>query len=318
MTQRHNQTSVREVTDASTNQPFIFIVLFSHDDLNQVENIEPHLISLFRDLNTKGKLNNTLLIVMGDHGSRFGKMRMEIQGKLEERLPLFSMIFPPWFSKKYPKLHENLRINTDRLTSWYDLHATFRHMLYYPDLPSNIKHGQSLLQEVPASRTCAQANVADHWCPCQKWAAVDTSDSHVQNAALAVIEFINSLNSEHVLSKKSCEILNLKTVNYALIEQPNDKVLNFHQTNDLIPEFQSSAKPIQKDYCRYQLQFETSPNSGIYEATVKYHRGWFIASKSVSRVNKYGQQPRCIAKELPHLRKFCFCTVAVNSTASTG
>ena len=288
-------------------------MLFSHDDLNQVERVEPHLLSLIRDLNTKGQLNDTLLIVMGDHGSRFGKMRMEIQGKLEERLPLFSMIFPPWFSKQYPKLYENLRINTDRLTSWYDLHATFRHMLYYPDLPSNMKHGQSLLQEVPTSRTCAQANVAEHWCPCQRWSAVVTTDSHVQNAASAVVEFINSLNSDHALSKKSCEILSLEKVNYAFTEQPNEKLLNFHQTNDQIPEFKSSAKPTQRDFCRYQLQFQTSPNNAIYEATVKYHLGWFIVNKSVSRLNMYGDEPRCIAKELPHLRKFCFC----NSTDST-
>ena len=287
--------------------------------MNQVENVEPHLISLIRDLKTKGHLNNTLLIVMGDHGSRFGKMRMEIQGKLEERLPLFSMILPPWFSERYPKLYANLRINTNRLTSWYDLHATFRHILHYPDLPSKVKHGQSLLKEVPASRTCAQANVAEHWCPCQKWSAVDPSDSHVQNAALAVVEFINSLNSEHDLGKKSCETLSLKTVSSAFTEQPNDKVLNFHQTNDQIPEFRSSAKPQQKNFCRYQVQFETNPNNGVYEATVKYHLGWFIVSKSVSRLNMYGEEPKCVAKQLPHLRKFCFCTtMKLNSTDSTG
>ena len=254
---------------------------------------------------------------MGDHGSRYGKVRMEIQGKLEERLPLFSMILPPWFSEKYPKVYENLRINTNRLTSWYDLHATFRHMLYFPDLPSNLKHGQSLLEVVPTSRTCAQANVAEHWCPCQKWSAVETTDSHVQNAALAAVEFINSENNKHDLSKKFCEILTLKTIHYALTEIPNDKVLNFHQTNDLIPEFKNSAKPNHVDFCRYQIQFETIPNNGIYEATISYHLGWFIVNKSISRVNKYAEQPKCIAKELPHLRKFCFCNMEANTTIST-
>ena len=300
-------------------QPNIhFLVLFSHDDFNEVEKIEPDLLSLVRDLNTRAQLNNTLLIVMGDHGSRFGFMRREIQGKLEERLPLFGMVFPPWFSEKYPKLYENLRVNTDRLTSWYDLHATFRHMLSYPDLPSNIKHGQSLLLEVPASRTCAQANIAPHWCPCQEWSAVDTMDSHVQNAAQAVVEFMNSLNGEHEMSRKFCEILNLKTVIYAAMEEPNEKVLTFHQTNDLRPAFQARARPVQKDICRYQIQLETSPNNGIYEATVKFHLGWFIVSKIVSRVNAYDQQPDCIAKTLPHLRKFCFCNVERNATNSSG
>lgn len=275
--------------------------------------MEPHVLSLIQDLNTKGHLNNTLLIVMGDHGSRFGKMRMEMQGKLEERLPLFSMVFPPWFSQKYPKLYENVRMNTDRLTSWFDLHATFKHMLYYPDLPSNITHGQSLLQEVPASRTCAQAGVAEYWCPCQQWSEVDTMDTHIQNASLAVVELVNALNSEYDLSRKQCEILYLKTVRQAFIETPNEKVLNFYGTNDQVPEFRDSAKPPQKDYCRYQLQIETSPNNGVYEAIVKFHRGWLIVGKSISRVDEYGEQPQCIEKELPHLRKFCFCNSDVNS-----
>ena len=234
-------------------------------------------------------------------------MRMELQGKLEERLPLFSMIFPAWFHERYPRLSKSLRTNTDRLTSWYDLHATFRHMLYYPDIPSNIKHGQSLLQEVPTSRTCAQANVAEHWCPCQKWTAVEITDSHVQNAAMAAVDFMNSLNNEHDLSKKNCEILTLDTVSYALIQEPNEKVLSYHDNNDQVPVFKQSARPKRLDFCRYQLQFKTKPNNGVYEATVKYHLGWFIVSKSVSRVNQYGNEPQCIASELPHLRKFCFC-----------
>ena len=275
--------------------------------MNQVSNVESPVISSIKDLRSKGQLNNTLLIVMGDHGSRFGPMRMVLQGKLEERLPLFAMIFPPWIYERYPKIYKNLQINTDRLTSWYDLHATFRHILYYPDVPSNIKHGQSLLEEVPTSRTCAQANVDEHWCPCQRWSAVEITDSHVQNAALAVVDYINNLNNEHDLSKKNCEFLTLSTVNYALMEEPNEKVLNYHDADDQVPVFKLSARPKRVDFCRYQLQFETSPNKGVYEATVKYHMGWFIVSKGVSRANQYGDQPKCVAKQLPHLRKFCFC-----------
>lgn len=295
---------------------FTHLVLFSHDDINQVETIEPDLISLIRDLKTKGQLDNTLLIVMGDHGTRYGQIRMEIQGKLEERLPLFSMIFPPWFASKYPVLHKNLRINTDRLTSWYDLHATFRHMLNYPHIPSDIKHGQSLLQEVPASRDCTQANVAPHWCPCQRWSAVDVTDSHVRNAAIAVVEYINSQNSEHASSKRLCEVLDLEKVQYALTELPNEKVLNFHETNDFIPVFNVRGRPKQSDFCRYQIQFKTSPNNGVYEATVRFHLGWFIVGKDISRVDQYGQQPDCIARELPHLRKFCLCKSDVNTAFS--
>ena len=48
-------------------------------------------------LKTNGHLNNTLLIVMGDHGSRYSEVRQTTQGKLEERLPMMSLTFPDNF-----------------------------------------------------------------------------------------------------------------------------------------------------------------------------------------------------------------------------
>ena len=244
---------------------------------------------------------------MGDHGARYGAARALLQGKLEERLPLFSMTFPPWFLQKYPEISKNLKINANRLTSWYDVYATFRHMLSYPDVPTGLKHGQSLFTEIPSSRSCSQANVADHWCPCLQWESIDVKHSHVINSALAAVEFMNNANLEHKLSAKNCLKLSLKNINYALLERANEKLLSFQKTNDLLPVFSDKTRPVVKDFCRYQVQFTTSPNNGTYEVTVRYYKEWFIVSKDISRVNEYGGQPECIAKDLPHLRKFCMC-----------
>ena len=297
--------------------PLQFLVRYSHNANSEAARIEPDLLSLLKDLKQNNHLNNTLLIVMGDHGNRYGKARTLMQGKLEERLPLFSMTFPSWFLEKYPGISKNLKINTNRLTSWYDVYATFRHMISYPDVPTNLKHGQSLFTEVPSSRTCAEASVEKHWCPCLEWASIAPEHSHVNNSALAAVEFMNTANLEHQLSANNCRKLTLKDINYALLERPNDKLLSFKQTNDLLPAFSNKSRPHHKDFCRYQIQFTTSPNNGTYEATVRYHKEWFIVSKGISRVNKYGNQPECIARDLPHLRKFCMCKKkAVNAHAS--
>lgn len=245
---------------------------------------------------------------MGDHGLRFGRVRELIQGKLEERLPLLTMAFPPWFKARYPKLAGNLRNNTDRLTSWFDLYATFRHMLSYPELPKDLKHGQSLLTEIPTSRTCEEATVTDHWCPCLQWSPVNAKHSHVQNAALATIEYINYLNVENNKTKKSCEKLTLKGINYALLERPNEQVLRFsHVNTNWETKFRKEYTMSQDYSCHYQVQFVTAPNNGVYEATVKFEKKSFIINTAISRVNKYGDQPQCIAKLFPHLRKFCIC-----------
>ena len=284
-----------------------FIVAYSHNSNSEAGMIEPDLLSLLKDFRDQGYLNNTLLIVMGDHGNRYSKARALIQGKLEERLPLFSLTYPPWFLARYPSINNNLRRNTNRLTSWYDVYATFRHMLIYPEEPSNLTHGKSLLQEIPLSRTCADATIEPHWCPCLRMTPVSVDHTHVKNAALAAVEYLNDALKQHEASAKHCQILSLNAINYALIEQAGEKVLTFKQTNDLKPEYSKSAVPAHENYCRFQLQFTTLPNNGIYEVTVRYNIGWFFVTKSVSRVNQYGDQPQCIAKHLPHLRKFCIC-----------
>ncbi len=48
---------------------------------------------------------------MGDHGHRFHKIRQTFVGKLEEKLPLFSMMIPRLLQKKNPFLKEILNQN---------------------------------------------------------------------------------------------------------------------------------------------------------------------------------------------------------------
>ena len=70
---------------------------FSHHRMNDVKKNERDILALLKGFKAKGYLENTLLIVMGDHGIRFGAVRRLVQGKLEERLPLYSMVVPPGF-----------------------------------------------------------------------------------------------------------------------------------------------------------------------------------------------------------------------------
>ena len=270
--------------------------------------IEWDFLELLQWLKSKSYLNNTLLIVMGDHGLRYGKIRESVQGKLEERLPLYTMLFPAWFKFHYPKLATILKTNTKRLTSWFDVYATFRHMLSYPDLPSDLKHGQSLFIEVPQSRTCTDAGIPDHWCPCLEWSAVNAEHSHIKNSALATLSYINNLNHETNKSRELCQVLSLKEIKYAMLERPNERVLQFSEVDwHWKTRFSKNLKNIEAHVCRYQVQFVTSPSDAIYEATVRFVRGKFVVTTGVSRVNQYSSQPDCIASEFPHLRKFCYC-----------
>ncbi len=51
-----------------------------------------------------GHLDNTLLLVMADHGARFTAARRTTQGKLEGRLAMMSLTFPERFKVRFAAL----------------------------------------------------------------------------------------------------------------------------------------------------------------------------------------------------------------------
>lgn len=49
---------------------FSFHCELSHDSFNQVKSADEDLLELFKWMKSEGHLNNTLLVVMSDHGHR--------------------------------------------------------------------------------------------------------------------------------------------------------------------------------------------------------------------------------------------------------
>ena len=116
---------------------FIFLSsLCHHNTILPLGAAEKDFYEFFKSMQDSGFLNDTMLVVMGDHGARTGEFRSTMQGKLEERLPLLSIALPDNFLLKYSKLAKNFKSNTDIIISPLDLHATFMHVLKYPFDPS--------------------------------------------------------------------------------------------------------------------------------------------------------------------------------------
>jgi membrane-anchored protein YejM (alkaline phosphatase superfamily) len=55
--------------------------MLSHDSANEVQNADADLKSLLKGLNDDGLFNQTVVIVMADHGHRFSELRATQQGK---------------------------------------------------------------------------------------------------------------------------------------------------------------------------------------------------------------------------------------------
>ena len=307
----------RDMFESYKNRPkwsFIYHSELSHNNIKRVTVVDEDLTKSLKYMNEKGYFDNTLLIFMSDHGSRFSNVRKILQGKYEERNPFIAVRLPPKLIEKYPEIHRNLKINAKRLCTPFDVHATFHDVLSFTGVAkveANSSRGISFFQEIPADRTCDNAGVEAHWCSCLKWTNVQVKDPQVTAAAQAFVQHVNTLTSGE---KDLCEVLSLHHINRAEKYTPNEALLKFGGTN---VNYGSWPIPLMSDKMKakeimYQIQLTTTPGMGLFESTIRYNiaeKKYQVKSDEISRVNMYADQPHCIATDQPSLRPYCYCKI---------
>lgn len=98
---------------------FTFLTLLSHDDLNEVQVADSDFEKIFLKMQQGGQLNNTIVIVLGDHGNRFTGLRKTDIGRIEDRMPFLAVSLPKQFKHRFPHLVAGLEENRNNLLSWY-------------------------------------------------------------------------------------------------------------------------------------------------------------------------------------------------------
>ena len=294
----------------------------SHDDIDTIGYVDDDLKTFLDEFEKESFLDNTMLIIFSDHGARFSNLRKTLQGKLEERLPFMSITLPKWFQEKYPDLNNNLVYNSHILTSPFDVYATLRHILSYPQYPSGIITGQSLFSRIErTNRTCASTGVADHYCPCLDLEAVSLDEPVVKEIAAFVLKHINDLTSQTDELSKLCQRLQLKEIKSAFREMPKEALQRFerskHAADDRCDSCeallgQKTENTLVRDTL-YQIQFTTSPNEGFYEVSVRMKQGVPELTAEISRIDAYKNQADCISHNFPLLRKYCYCSTISSS-----
>lgn len=260
---------------------------FSHDDLSMSSAMDTRVLHYLKQLQTLEILNSSIVIFFSDHGMRFGPIRKTFIGWLEERLPFLYIWLPESFRDAHPEIVQNLRINRDRLSSPFDLHVTLQHILkmsggYEPDFvpfSASCPNCQSLLEELPFDRSCSDAGVSKEWCTCTNFEEVDKNSSDVRRAV------------SHLLSD----------INAELSSQPKCAKLKFKDIN-------SARRSNHQGVTDFLISFEVSPSNAQLEATARCTTEEcddFLTLGSISRLNRYGDQSRCISDS--NLRKYCFC-----------
>ncbi|XP_060603128.1 uncharacterized protein LOC132756151 [Ruditapes philippinarum] len=301
---------IKEGLETNKGKPFFtlgFMARYSHDGYLQMPKIDNYNVEFLKYLYHKNILKNTFLILMSDHGRRFGYFRMTEQGKLEERQPYFGVFIPPKFRRKFPKRYRTFLENTKRLTVPSDIHETLLEIIGETGNHTNINRTiYSLFSQIPRERTCADAGIEPHWCACLKSETVSVSDPRAIRCVQHALHYINGQLRNFFLL---CHKLSLKNILNSISFKIDSNVLKFKNSLDGNADF---SDMLNAELEHYQITFETEPSSAIFEASfIMDMKTWDIKlhGESISRINKYNDAPKCIEKFRPDLRPYCYCRI---------
>ncbi|WKY11019.1 hypothetical protein Q1695_002955 [Nippostrongylus brasiliensis] len=148
---------------------FSFMTSLTHDRPNDIELLDDLLSDRLIRLEESGALQNTVLIIMGDHGNRITVSSRTFAGRIEERQPLLAILLPKGFVEDHPKSMRNFLKNTQRFISNFDLHETLTDLIR-GEIATNRSdsRGVSLFKPIPKTRSCRENNVVHNFCLCMK------------------------------------------------------------------------------------------------------------------------------------------------------
>ena len=283
---------------------FFWATAMTQEFINYPTLIDDDLSNLLIKIEKEGYLNKTVLLLMSDHGIRYGDFRKTNQGMIEERQPLLYFILPKWFKQTYPEAYKNLMINRRRLITPFDIYETLQELLEPKLLAKSrfqsrsmesleelyLHKSISLFLEVLPNRTCERAGIASHWCTCFERKQIAITDELTQEAATFVVKYINDL----LINYSNCRKLSLNSILFANLEANSNNfkfgLKRYHTTYDII------------------IGIETKPSMAKFEATVRFpedgSKKLHIFGK-ISRLNIYGNQSHCIDNN--KLKLYCFC-----------
>ncbi|XP_062573561.1 uncharacterized protein LOC134235442 isoform X2 [Saccostrea cucullata] len=280
----------------------------THEYDNIVQLADNDFKLFFKWMKESGKLSNSTLILMSDHGIMQNKIKNTIAGRTENRMPLFAIVIPPHIKSKYPHLHRNLKTNTKRLTTVFDAHETlvdilesnFERSKESVEKLKKLPRGISLFTEIPERRSCNDAEIPGDYCVCNSYEPINNDDKISKELAEFLVSYINKDLTKH---KKKCAKLKLSKIKDTYLVKSN------LQRREEREEFSIRNLFFQPDLGgkTYLSVIETVPGYALFEATIRSHDSFDVIGR-VNRANKYGNQSSCIHDKLAE--PFCYCNKA--------
>ncbi|TKR73266.1 hypothetical protein L596_020599 [Steinernema carpocapsae] len=246
------------------------------------------------------RLNNAFVILMGDHGLRFGGFRNTKVGEIEDNNPFLMVSVPVQYRNS--KLLNVMHNNAQKLITHYDTYASLMELtelvkenrlddLLNPKAEIFKKgHGSSYLRpNMIEPRNCKTLRIPFEYCLCHK-------------------EFEDPLEPESDLVQKISDHVLDHFV--SMVEAENKTSLC---SNMSIQYNMSKAERFVLDTEKeiYRLTLTLNPSDGIFTGYVEVVRAddkvtFSVVTERFERVNQYGEQGHCV-EDFEHLRPLCYC-----------
>uniref|UniRef100_T1KE88 Uncharacterized protein n=2 Tax=Tetranychus urticae TaxID=32264 RepID=T1KE88_TETUR len=188
---------------------YAFYSQMTHDDFNNFQMVDQPVAQFLRSL-SPSVLDNSIVILMGDHGTRIGRWVQPWGDQIENpyaraegSLPFFAIRIPDSLDSKYPHLRKYLSLNENRLSSWYDIHQilldTAQGQFQPVGIRTDIPVAYSLFrEEIPISRTCEDANISQDYCVCNGKVGVSVSSRRFPiDAAKCLVDELKTIFQEN-------------------------------------------------------------------------------------------------------------------------
>lgn len=279
---------------------FVFKSNITHDDLNAAKMIDTDLANF---IDMFEHINDTIFILMGNHGIRYGEIPLTDAGWIEGRMPYFSMLLPQHLLKNYPHLTDNLKANEKRLTTWFDFHEMLMDIAIgnYSDIAeSEVKLNRGLnpmRQVIPLTRDCKSADIPNTCCVCERRTELKVSWLKIWDQRIGTRRRLRELGLIVV------EKMNIGLVNFTRIcaKLELDKLVSAYAItpwSELSPEY---------NYNQVEVTISVKPSEGLFTTRLSKNNEaseWTVRDE-ITRVNKNGNESVCLDNK--KLKPFCHC-----------
>lgn len=257
---------------------FLMNIGVNHQDFNELKMLDTHLSNFILNFDN---YHNTIFMIMGDHGNRFGPLVETEIGSIEERMPFFGLFLPPSLTIKQPSIAKNLLKNEYRLTSWFDINLMLHDILQknFSEI-THKQHSQSAFspwrEEIPLSRTCQEANIPDTYCVCIQFKEGNWNEETNHKIGQ---QLLNHINFKIKPFRQSCVSYRLGQVRSVMASSGQGKYL--------------------------KVTISVEPSNGIFRATFYRSATGLELRGDITRLDSYGNQSHCLSNR--SLKPYCLC-----------